>query len=107
MTPIPRSRPTDPDAVPPAMATADPGAVIKIESLPPDSVQGSLFRVMYHSRSVADEDIAVTGSIAVPNTPAPIGGRPVVTIGHGGSFRRTGRRGGRAGRRRSSGPVPG
>ena len=37
---------------------------------------------MYHSRSVADEDIAVTGSLAVPNNPAPIGGRPVVTLGH-------------------------
>jgi hypothetical protein len=69
-------------ATPDEIQPGDPGEVIKVEALEPGAIQGSLFRLMYHSRSISDEDIAVTGSIAVPNTPAPIGGRPVVTIGH-------------------------
>jgi alpha-beta hydrolase superfamily lysophospholipase len=60
----------------------NPGDVIRIQQLEPGAIEGALYRVMYHSRSIGDDDIAVTGSIAVPNTPAPIGGRPVVTVGH-------------------------
>jgi pimeloyl-ACP methyl ester carboxylesterase len=69
-------------SVPEQTQSGAPGQVIKIETLPSESVQGSLYRVMYHSRSVSGQDVAVTGSIAVPPGPAPIGGRPIVTIGH-------------------------
>ena len=69
-------------ATPEHIQPGDPGQLIKVQTLEPGDIQGSLFRIMYHSRSVDDEDIAVTGSLAVPNTPAPIGGRPVVTLGH-------------------------
>jgi pimeloyl-ACP methyl ester carboxylesterase len=69
-------------AIPEQVQTGAPGEIIKIETLPSKSVAGSLYRVMYHSRSIADRDVAVTGSLAVPPGPAPIGGRPVVTIGH-------------------------
>ena len=69
-------------ATPEQIQPGEPGQLIKVQTLESGDIQGSLFRIMYHSRSVADEDIAVTGSLAVPNTPAPIGGRPVVTLGH-------------------------
>jgi pimeloyl-ACP methyl ester carboxylesterase len=69
-------------SVPEHIQTGAPGEVIKIEALPSGSIAGSVYRIMYHSRSMADRDVAVTGSLAVPPTPAPIGGRPVVTIGH-------------------------
>ena len=38
---------------------------------------------MYLSESVQGEPIAVTGVIAVPEAPAPAGGRPVVSVGPG------------------------
>ena len=68
--------------VPLPLPAGQPGDVIKVEQLEPDQINGSLYRIMYHSRSVEDRDVAVTGSVAVPNGPAPIGGRPVVTVGH-------------------------
>jgi pimeloyl-ACP methyl ester carboxylesterase len=40
-------------------------------------------RVMYHSQSIQGKDIPVTGLIAVPNTPPPAGGYPVVSWAHG------------------------
>jgi pimeloyl-ACP methyl ester carboxylesterase len=69
-------------SLPEQVQPAAPGDVIKIQTLPSESVAGALYRVMYHSRSLDDRDIAVTGSLAVPPGPAPIGGRPIVTIGH-------------------------
>src|SRR3954453_22004324 len=69
-------------SVPDQVPSAAPGDLIKIQTLSSNSVAGELYRVMYHSRSITDRDIAVTGSLAVPPGPAPIGGRPVVTIGH-------------------------
>jgi dipeptidyl aminopeptidase/acylaminoacyl peptidase len=38
---------------------------------------------MYLSESVTGDPIAVTGVVAVPATPAPEGGRPVITWAHG------------------------
>jgi hypothetical protein len=79
---------TDGDAVaefyqtPPAFTPGEPGDVIKIEQLDAGPVQGALYRVMYHSRSIRGRDIPVTGSLAVPTSPAPIGGYPVVSVGH-------------------------
>ena len=68
-----------PDPLPPG----DPGDVIKVETVAAPELRGTLHRVMYHSRSVAGADIAVTGTIAVPDAAAPAGGRPVVSWGHG------------------------
>jgi pimeloyl-ACP methyl ester carboxylesterase len=69
-------------STPEQIQPGDPGEVIKLEVLDPGTIDGTVYRVMYHSRSVSDVDVAVTGSLVVPATPAPIGGRPVVTIGH-------------------------
>ena len=40
---------------------------------------------MYHSQSIQGKDIPVTGLIAVPTTPPPAGGYPVVSWAHGTS----------------------
>jgi fermentation-respiration switch protein FrsA (DUF1100 family) len=68
-----------PDPLPPG----EPGDVIKVETVAAPQLRGTLLRVMYHSRSVAGADIAVTGTIAVPAAAAPAGGRPVLSWGHG------------------------
>jgi pimeloyl-ACP methyl ester carboxylesterase len=69
-------------SLPEQVQKGDPGEVIKVETLPSESIAGSVYRIMYHSQSISGRDVPVTGSVAVPTTPAPIGGRPVVTIGH-------------------------
>lgn len=67
-----------PDPLPPAA----PGALIRSESLAaPDGVRG--WRILYHSRSLAGADIAVSGSVFLPTAPAPAGGRRVVAWAHG------------------------
>jgi len=68
-----------PDPLPPG----DPGDIIKVEPVTAPELRGTLHRVMYHSRSVAGADIAVTGTIAVPAAAAPAGGRPVLSWAHG------------------------
>ena len=46
-------------------------------------MHGTIYRVMYVSKSVRNQPVAVTGVIAVPNGTPPAGGFPVVTWGHG------------------------
>jgi pimeloyl-ACP methyl ester carboxylesterase len=60
-----------------------PGEVIKTEPVDNAKLRGALTRVMYHSRSLQDRDIAVTGLIAVPRAPPPAGGYPVISWAHG------------------------
>jgi alpha-beta hydrolase superfamily lysophospholipase len=68
---------------PPAnMPVKPPGTLIR--STPMAAPPGAkAWKVLYHSRSVAGTDVAVSGVVVVPTTPAPKGGRPVVTWGHG------------------------
>ena len=60
-----------------------PGDLIASEQVAVDGLDGTLWRVMYLSESMAGEPIAVTGMIAVPDGAAPEGGWPVVTWAHG------------------------
>src|SRR2546430_4843432 len=69
--------------VPDPLPAGKPGDVIKTESVTPASLHGTLVRVMYHSRSLQDHDIPVTGLIAIPAAPPPAGGYPVITWAHG------------------------
>jgi pimeloyl-ACP methyl ester carboxylesterase len=69
-------------AVPQPLATKT-GTLIKSEKVATPDVHGTVYRVMYVSQTVDDKPVAVTGSIAIPNTPPPAGGYPVVTWGHG------------------------
>jgi pimeloyl-ACP methyl ester carboxylesterase len=68
-----------PDPLPPGQ----PGNVVRMERVPAAGLDGTLWRVMYHSRSTSGADIVVTGLIGVPRSAAPSGGYPVVTWAHG------------------------
>ncbi len=81
-TPVPAGLPAFygvPDPLPPG----EPGDVIAQQQVDVDGVDGTVWRVMYHSRSIAGDDIAVTGLVIVPDGPAPADGWPVVTWAHG------------------------
>jgi dienelactone hydrolase len=72
-------------SVPDPLPAGKPGDVIKTEPIANTKLHGTLTRVMYHSRSIRDADIPVTGLIAVPSTPAPADGYPVISWAHGTS----------------------
>ncbi len=46
-------------------------------------LHGTVYRVMYLSESVRSTPVVVTGLVVVPDHPAPPGGYPVVSWGHG------------------------
>ncbi|MEY2432280.1 MAG: hypothetical protein QOC92_2005 [Acidimicrobiaceae bacterium] len=69
--------------MPDPLPAGQPGQVVKVEAVPATNLHGTLSRVMYHSRSVQNHDIVVTGLIAVPSTPPPVGGFPVISWAHG------------------------
>ena len=70
-------------AVPDPLPAGRPGDLITSEPVAIEGLQGSAWRVMYLSESVMGDPIAVTGLVVVPTTPAPDGGRPVITWAHG------------------------
>jgi alpha-beta hydrolase superfamily lysophospholipase len=70
-------------AVPDPLPAGQPGEVIKTEDQIAPGLHGTMRRVMYHSRSVAGNDIAVTGLLAVPTGTPPVDGYPVVSWAHG------------------------
>ncbi|MCH5676824.1 lipase family protein [Streptomyces gilvus] len=70
---------------PPEPLPARPaGALIRSEPVPAPAGARD-WRILYHSRSTAGKDIAVSGSVFIPATDpsAPPGGRPVVAWAHG------------------------
>src|SRR5262245_14976784 len=64
-------------------AEAKPGTVSAQETVAVPDMHGTLLRITYHSRSVKDADIEVTGLVAIPSTPPPAGGYPVISFAHG------------------------
>lgn len=70
-------------AVPVPLPPGGPGTLIKSVRVPQPGLDGTLYRVMYISETALGARTAVTGLVAVPSTPAPAGGYPVVTWGHG------------------------
>ncbi len=63
-----------------------PGAVIWSQPLTGVAAMGSAAKnilVTYHSRTLAGNDVAVTGIVAIPPGKAPEGGWPVITWTHG------------------------
>lgn len=82
--PVP-SPPGDLYDVPDPLEPASPGTLIWAEAVddlvldPPASV----WRILYHSRSRDDRDIAVSGFALVPTDPIPDGGRPIYAWAHG------------------------
>ena len=69
--------------VPDPLPAGQPGDIIASEKLDIPGVNGTTYRVMYHSESLQGADIPVTGLIVVPSTPPPAGGYPVVSWAHG------------------------
>lgn len=60
----------------------DPGAIIRVESIASAPAGTEAWRVVYHSRDIAGQDIAVSGVVIVPEGPEPEVGRTVVAWGH-------------------------
>jgi len=69
-------------SVPLPLPTA-PGTLIKAQKVAAAGLDGTTYRVMYTSESVLGKIVAVTGLVIVPHKPAPAGGYPVVSWGHG------------------------
>lgn len=67
--------------VPPdPLPAGEPGEIVWARAFPAfEDTTG--YRVLFHSTSVDDEDIAVSGTILVPESDAPPEGRPVAVIG--------------------------
>jgi dipeptidyl aminopeptidase/acylaminoacyl peptidase len=69
--------------VPVPLPSNRPGTLIKDQRVAASGVDGTAYRVMYVSRNEAGKAVAVTGLVFVPERPAPSGGYPVVSWGHG------------------------
>jgi len=59
------------------------GKLIKSEKVDAPEIQGTVYRVMYVSKSLQNKPVAVTGVVVVPSTAAPDGGYPVLSWAHG------------------------
>ena len=59
-----------------------PGALIRREAITTVGPGMVAWRILYHSRDLNGKDIAVSGTVVAPTTPAPAGGRPIVSWGH-------------------------
>lgn len=65
------------------LPAGQPGDVIAVQELVGLDVDATVLRVLYHSVSIAGDDIAVSGLVLVPNGAPPEGGRPVLSWAHG------------------------
>ena len=79
MPPIPTG---DLYAVPDPLPAAAPGTPIWAERVA--APEGAIaWRVLYHSRSIGDQDIAVSGLVVAPDREPPPAGFPVIAYAHG------------------------
>ena len=68
--------------VPLPLPPGEPGEIIDVEEL--DLGDGYVgYRILYHSRSLRGDDIAVSGFVATPVGEPPDGGWPLVAFAHG------------------------
>ena len=72
--------------VPTTLSPAPPGSIIRWSvipsagQLPPGA---TAYRILYHSESIAGNDVAVSGVVVVPGGAPPPGGFPIVSWAHG------------------------
>ncbi len=59
------------------------GALVKYQKLGSGDLHGTVYRVMYVSKSLQNKAVPVTGLVIVPSMPPPAGGYKVVTWSHG------------------------
>lgn len=69
--------------VPTPLPPGEPGVPIRTWELPAEGINGSVYGMLYHSRSVRGEDTSMSGFLAIPRGEAPPGGRPIVALAHG------------------------
>jgi alpha-beta hydrolase superfamily lysophospholipase len=70
--------------LPEPLPEGEPGKLLRYEPLDGYEMDGaSAWRIMYLSESLEGERIAVTGTVLVPEAPAPEAGRKLLTIAHG------------------------
>jgi alpha-beta hydrolase superfamily lysophospholipase len=69
--------------VPQPLPVRRAGTLLKAAKVDAPTIHGTAYRVMYESRTLQNQVVAVTGVVIVPTKPAPAGGYPVVTWGHG------------------------
>lgn len=71
-------------AVPEPLPRTGHGQLLRYEVVKPSIADGATtYRVMYRSESIQGDPIAVTGTVLVPDSPAPAGGRRLLTLAHG------------------------
>lgn len=67
---------------PTPLPTAAPGAIIRSEPIASAPTGSTAWRVLYHSRDLAGDDIAVSGVVIAPDSPVPDDGRTVISWAH-------------------------
>lgn len=65
------------------LTPGEPGDVIAVQEVEGLDTPATVLRVLYHSESLAGDDIAVSGIILVPDAQAPPEGRPMLSWAHG------------------------
>ncbi len=68
--------------LPADLPAGEPGALIRSEPILSAPIGTSAWRVIYHSRDMAGNDIPVSAVVIEPDGPAPDGGRPIVSWAH-------------------------
>ncbi|WP_235201286.1 alpha/beta fold hydrolase [Microbacterium sp. CH12i] len=68
--------------LPTPLPTAAPGTIIRSEPIASVPTGSKAWRVLYHSRDLTGDDIAVSGVVIVPDGPVPDGGRTIVSWAH-------------------------
>ncbi len=71
---------------PDPLLPAPPGTIIRdqiVTGVPGIPTEDTLWRILYHSQTIAGGDIAVSGYVVVPSSPAPRDGYPVLSWAHG------------------------
>ncbi|SDY61662.1 Secretory lipase [Herbiconiux ginsengi] len=68
--------------VPDPVPAAAPGTLLREEPLLSAPNGSKAWRILYHSTDVHGSDILVSGVVVAPDSPAPPGGRPIVSWGH-------------------------
>jgi Secretory lipase len=67
-----------PDPLPPGA----PGTIVRSEPLPQGPAGANAWRVLYHSQDLNGADVLVSGVVVAPASPAPPGGRTIVSWAH-------------------------
>jgi alpha-beta hydrolase superfamily lysophospholipase len=68
--------------LPDPVVAAAPGTIVRTEPIPNAPDGAKAWRVLYHSTDVLGHDILVSGVVVTPTSPAPSGGRPIMSWGH-------------------------